>query len=73
MIEAGRPPRARPVDGVGFNALHHPIVVVHNHLAGADADAEAFENLVGEGLNFGNARGHRSFSLLVSVRRRHSS
>ena len=72
MIEAGRSPRARPVDGVGFDALHAPLVVVHNHLPAADAGPEPFEDLIGEGLNFGNARGHRSFSLLVSVRR-HSS
>jgi len=42
------------VDGVGFDALHHPIVVMDDHLAGADADAEALEDLVGEALNFGN-------------------
>ena len=72
MIEAGRPPGVRPVDGVGFDALHPPVVVVHDKLARANAGPESFEDLIGEGLNFGNARGHRSFSLLVSVRR-HSS
>jgi len=47
------------MDGVGFDALHPPVVVVHNHLAGADAGPEPFEDLVGEVLDLGDGDVHR--------------
>ena len=45
---------AYPMIGSRFDALHASLVEVNDHLSGANADAEAFEDLVGEFLNFGN-------------------
>jgi hypothetical protein len=53
--ETTRTPRL--VNGPGFDALHPAVVVGNDDLAGADADAEALEDLVGEFLNLGKGGG----------------
>ena len=47
------------MDGPGFDALHASLIEVNDHLSGANADAEALEDLVGELLNFGNGGAQR--------------
>jgi hypothetical protein len=42
--------------GARLDALHPSLVQVNDHLAGAEADAEALEDLIGELLDVGDAR-----------------